>query len=200
MIAQPKPRRTYGRLFAAQMQADIDRLIAKNRAESAMPAPTHTRADACENRNSSLRDPGHDLELVEDWEIERLENKFSRPTQVPSAMCSYKAKNRAPEHGTEKTAPAANQNPTNDPEVAILLERFGDIRGVILRSPIFEEPCAPTNKGGWGTDAAGIIWLAKEYGLARVLDAVKRTKQERGVRNKGAFFNHAVRRGLEGKR
>lgn len=89
------------------------------------------------------------------------------------------------------------QNPSNNPEVARLLEQYGDMRQVILKSPIFKVPCAKVEEGGWGTGVGGLIALAKEYTLERVLWAVRETKAYRGTREPGKYFNHIVRKGLE---
>ena len=109
-----------------------------------------------------------------------------------------------PKSATE-TAPSLNikyplarfQNPTNNPEVAILLEQYGDLRQVILKSPIFKVPCAKVEDGGWGTGVGGLITLAKQYTLERVLWAIRETKAYRGTREPGKYFNHIVRKGLE---
>jgi len=98
---------------------------------------------------------------------------------------------------TAKYPLARFQNPTNNPEVAILLEQYGDLRQVILKSPIFKVPCAKVEEGGWGTGVGGLIALAKEYTLERVLWAVRETKAYRGTREPGKYFNHIVRKGLE---
>jgi len=89
------------------------------------------------------------------------------------------------------------QNPTNNPEVAILLEQYGDLRQVILKSPIFKVACAKMEEGGWGTGVGGLITLAKQYTLERVLWAIRETKAYRGTREPGKYFNHIVRKGLE---
>jgi hypothetical protein len=92
---------------------------------------------------------------------------------------------------------ARYQNPTNNPDVAFLLERYGDLREIILKSPIFKTPCASVAEGGWGTGVGGLINLAKQYTLERVLWAIRETKDYRGAREPGAYFNHIVRNGLE---
>jgi len=58
-------------------------------------------------------------------------------------------------------------------------------------------PCAKVEEGGWGTGVGGLIALAKEYTLERVLWAVRETKAYRGTREPGKYFNHIVRKGLE---
>lgn len=89
------------------------------------------------------------------------------------------------------------QNPTNNPQVAVLLEKYGDMRQVFLKSPMFDEVCRPIDKGGWGTTLGNLIALAKEYSLERVLWAVKVTKQYRGADDRGRVFCNAVKKGSE---
>jgi DnaA N-terminal domain len=90
------------------------------------------------------------------------------------------------------------QNPTHNPQVATLLEKYGDMRQVILHSPIFREPCAKVSEGGWGSDVAGLISLGKQYTLERLLWAVREAKNYRGTRSKGAYMSGILKKGLEG--
>lgn len=93
------------------------------------------------------------------------------------------------------------QNPTNHPQVAAILEKYGDARQVVLKSPIFEVVCKPIEEGGWGMQAGHIIKLVNEYSLERVLWAVKQTKTYRGqINNRGGFFTNKVRQGQESNR
>lgn len=89
------------------------------------------------------------------------------------------------------------QNPTNNPEVAGLLERYGDMRGVILKCPIFKEPCTPYRDGGWEIGIGAMINACKQYTLERVIWAIRQTKAYRGANDRGKFFYHALRKGLE---
>ncbi len=91
------------------------------------------------------------------------------------------------------------QNPTNNPQVAMLLERYGDIRGVMKNHPFFKRIQKPVEEGGWGTDLGGLIYFAKEYTLERVLWAAKQAKEYQGADSRGAVFTHAVRKGLEAR-
>ncbi len=130
---------------------------------------------------------------------ERLSIPQRKPEQ-PSLQVTGEPKPSAPYVSpvvNPKYPLARFQNPTNNPEVAILLEKYGDLRQVILKSPLFEVPCKPVAEGGWGTGIGGLISLAKEYTLERVLWAVKETKAYRGTREPGKYFNHIVRKGLE---
>lgn len=91
------------------------------------------------------------------------------------------------------------QNPTNNPKVAMLLEKYGDIRGVMKNHPFFKRIQRPEAEGGWGTDLGGLIYLCKQYTLERVLWAAKQANEYQGVHtSRGATFNHIVRKGLEG--
>ena len=114
----------------------------------------------------------------------------------PETQANMKPAKDTP-HASAKYPLARFQNPTNNPEVALLLEQYGDLRQVILKSPIFKVPCAKVEEGGWGTGVGGLIALAKEYTLERVLWAVRETKAYRGTREPGKYFNHIVRKGLE---
>lgn len=85
------------------------------------------------------------------------------------------------------------QNPTNNPEVAALLEKYGDLKQIILKSPIFKEVCASPYKGGWGTSVGCLISFAKKYTLERVLWAIRETESYRGANNRGAYFNFILK-------
>lgn len=182
MVTQKNPSRTYGPRFAAHIEERAAVLAAESRARSEEQAALRASVDVGEKTNSVRVDRGLDLELVEDWEIERLEN-LAISTQAASSMSSYKAQKC--------------QNPAENPEVAMLLERYGDIRGVMTDHPLFRRIQKPLDEGGWGTGLAGLIWLAKEFGLERVLWAARQAKDYQGARDRGAVFNHAVRNGLE---
>jgi hypothetical protein len=91
------------------------------------------------------------------------------------------------------------QNPTNNPEVALLLEKYGDIRGVMKNHPFFKRIQKPVEEGGWGTDLGGLIYFAKEYTLERVLWAAKAAKDYQGAENRGSIFTHAIKKGLEAR-
>lgn len=99
-----------------------------------------------------------------------------------------------------KSSWAAHQNPTNDPEVAILLERYGDMRGVILDCKLFEKPCTPIEQGGWGISVGAMITAGKQHTLAQVLWAIRQTVAYRGANNRGKLFYHILRKGLEASR
>lgn len=91
------------------------------------------------------------------------------------------------------------QNPKNNPEVAALLEKYGDILGVMKNHPFFKRIQRPEAEGGWNTGLGGLISLAKEYTLEQVLWAAKQANQYQGVHtSRGAIFNHIVRNGMEG--
>jgi len=115
----------------------------------------------------------------------------------PKTPISPKSATETKPNSNTKYPLARFQNPTNNPEVALLLEQYGDLRQVILKSPIFKTPCAKVEEGGWGTGVGGLIALAKEYTLERVLWAIRETKAYRGTREAGKYFNHIVRKGLE---
>jgi hypothetical protein len=95
---------------------------------------------------------------------------------------------------------AAVQNPTQNPEVAILLERHEDMRGVILNSPIFKAPCDPVSQGGWGISIGAMINAGKQHTLERLIWAIRQTKDYRGANDRGKLFYHILRKGLEEKR
>lgn len=91
------------------------------------------------------------------------------------------------------------QNPTNNPQVAQLLEKYGDMRGVFKNHPFFKRIQRPVEEGGWGTDLGGLISLGKKYTLERVLWAARQANEYQGIHtSRGATFNHIVRKGLEG--
>ena len=92
---------------------------------------------------------------------------------------------------------AAHQNPTNCPRVATLLERYGDMRQVILKAPLFKTPCTPEQEGGWGLGAGALIKAGKDYTLERVIWAMEQAKNYRGAKTRGAVFYHALRNGWE---
>jgi|GEM_PF-3925588 len=193
MVTQPKKARQWGPRFAAEVQERTAAIIAQRQATSA-DAPTQRASTCAPERN--LRKP-NDPNLrgsSEDWKVERLDGSVSPPTQADTSLISYKP--QKPEI-PEKFPLACFQNPSNNPEVALLLERYGDLRQVILQSPIFKTPCAKVEEGGWGTGVGGLITLAKQYGLERVLWAVRETKNYRGAREPGKYFNHILRKGLE---
>ena len=108
---------------------------------------------------------------------------------------SYKAQKSISASGQSPWA--KYQNPTNSPVVANLLDRYGDMRGVILKSPIFQAPCTPVRDGGWGISVGAMINAGKEYTLERVILAIAQTKAYRGANDRGKFFYHVLRKGLE---
>lgn len=91
------------------------------------------------------------------------------------------------------------QNPTNNPQVADLLNKYGDIRGVMLNHPPFKNIQKPIDQGGWGTGLAGLISMAKTHTLERVLWAKKQADEYQGANDRGAIFTTAVIKGLEKK-
>lgn len=112
------------------------------------------------------------------------------PNDTQATPCAYPANN-------PKYPLARSQNPTNSPEVALLLEKYGDIRGVMKNHPFFKRIQRPIEDGGWGTDLGGLIYLAKQYTLERVLWAAKQAKDYQGAGDRGAVFTYAVKKGLE---
>mgnify|MGYP003940890567 CR=1 FL=1 len=131
--------------------------------------------------------------------VPELEPPKPRQTSaVTSGAITFSAPNTA--QVVQPEYPLARlQNPTNNQQVALLLERYGDIRGVMKNHPFFQRIQLPVDEGGWGTDLAGLIYFAKEYTLERVLWAAKQAKEYQGSRSRGAVFTHAVRKGLEAK-
>ena len=192
MVTQQKSTRQSGTLPRALK----DRLAiweARSQAQNAN-APTQRASTCAPERNLKKPNDPNLRGSSEDWKVERLDGSFSPSTQADTSLISYKA--QKPEI-PEKFPLARFQNPTNNPEVALLLERYGDLRQVILQSPIFKTPCAKVEDGGWGTGVGGLISLAKQYGLERVLWAVRETKNYRGAREPGKYFSHILRKGLE---
>ena len=100
----------------------------------------------------------------------------------------------------EKSPWAMQQNPTNNPEIALLLERYGDLRGVVLNSPLFKAPCTRLEEGGWGIGVGAMIQAGKEYTLERLIWAMRHVKEYRGANDRGKFFYHVLRKGLEGQK
>lgn len=195
MLTQPKTARQSGTLPRA-LQEKLAIWEARSQATRA-DAPTQ-RAGVMRAGNESKKPNDPNLRgSSEDWKVERLDGSVSPTTQAVTSLISYKP--QKPEI-SEKFPLARFQNPTYNPEVALLLERYGDLRQVILHSPIFKTPCAKIEDGGWGTGVGGLISLAKQYGLERVLWAIRETKNYRGAREPGKYFNHILRNGLEGKR
>ena len=94
----------------------------------------------------------------------------------------------------------AYQNPTNCPKVASLLERFGDMRQVILKSPLFRDAITPEAKGGWGIGVGAMIKAGKEFGLARLLYALEHTKAKLGANSLGGTFYYYLRNDFDPKR
>jgi hypothetical protein len=103
----------------------------------------------------------------------------------------------APKTERPKYPMAAHQNPTNCPRIAGLLERYGDMRQVILKAPLFKTPCTPETEGGWGLGAGALIKAGKDYTLERVIWAMEQAKNYRGAKTRGAVFYHALRNGWE---
>ena len=95
---------------------------------------------------------------------------------------------------------AAHQNPTNCPRVASLLERYGDMRQVIMKCPMFREAITPEVKGGWGIGVGAMIKAGKEFGLARLLYALEHTKAKLGANSKGGTFYYYLRNDFDPKR
>lgn len=205
MLSQPKPRRTYGPRFAAEMLERWEAVSAKNHALSGETPNLRANAPAREIGTHAEQDHGFQGSRVargysaKDCEVERLDDKFLAYPCPAGSMSSYKARAAQNSSNTngEKYPLAKLQNPTNNPEVAHLLDLYGDIRGVMLKHPFFKRIQKPIAEGGWGTNLAGLIYLAKTYGLERVLWAAKAAKQYQGARDKGSIFNHAVRNGME---
>lgn len=95
---------------------------------------------------------------------------------------------------------AAYQNPTNCPRVASLLERYGDMRQVILKCPMFRDAITPEAKGGWGIGVGAMIKAGKEFGLARLLYALEHTKAKLGATSLGGTFYYYLRNDFDPKR
>ena|GEM_PF-1086238 len=94
----------------------------------------------------------------------------------------------------------AYQNPTNCPKVASLLERYGDMRQVIMKSPLFRDALTPEAKGGWGIGVGAMIKAGKEFGLARLLYALEHTKAKLGANSLGGTFYYYLRNDFDPKR
>ncbi len=122
------------------------------------------------------------------------EQEQPQPSQIPDLQPKRASSAEKPKYPL-----AQFQNPTNNPQVALLLERYGDIRGVMKNHPFFKRIQLPVDEGGWGTDLAGLIYFAKEYTLERVLWAAKQAKEYQGADSRGAVFTHAIRKGLEAR-
>jgi len=206
MVTQPKKARQWGPRFAAEVQERMAAIIAQRQATSA-DAPNQRAYAGAPERNLRTNDRIDLREQIkleeqstgkinEDWKVERLDGSVAS-THVATSLSSYKAQKL---EISEKFPLARFQNPSNNPEVALLLERYGDLRQVILQSSIFKTPCAKVEDGGWGTGVGGLITLAKQYGLERVLWAVRETKNYRGAREPGKYFSHILRKGLEAGR
>jgi hypothetical protein len=127
---------------------------------------------------------GEALELRFTVNTEHLEADQTPKESKPTSIIS------------NKTRFSAIQNPTNSPQVESLLETYGDMRGVILKSPIFKDPCTRIEEGGWGIGVGAMINSGKQYTLEKVLWAIKETKEYRGANDRGKFFFHALRKGL----
>lgn len=95
---------------------------------------------------------------------------------------------------------ARYQNPTNCPKVANLLERYGDMRQVIMKSPVFRDAITPEGKGGWGIGLGAMIKAGNQYGLARLLYALEHTKAKLGANTKGGTFYYYLRNDFDPKR
>lgn len=94
----------------------------------------------------------------------------------------------------------AYQNPTRCPKVASLLERYGDMRQVILKSQLFRDAITPETKGGWGIGVGAMIQAGKVFGLARLLYALEHTKAKRGANSLGGTFFYYLRHDFDPKR
>jgi hypothetical protein len=110
---------------------------------------------------------------------------------------SQKPQAQAPKTERPQYPMAAHQNPNNCPRVAALLERYGDMRQVILKAPLFKTPCTPEAEGGWGLGVGALIKAGKDYTLERVIWAMEQAKSYRGAKTRGAVFYHALRNGWE---
>jgi hypothetical protein len=92
---------------------------------------------------------------------------------------------------------AAQQNPTNNPEIEMLLEKHGDMRQVFIKDPRFTVVMSPEKDGGWNIGLGALINAGKEYTLERVLWAVKEAKIYPGAASRRGIFYHILRKGLE---
>ena len=126
---------------------------------------------------------------------------FQEGASTPTAQSSSQPNNPSLHRATNTQWPlATHQNPTNCPRVASLLERYGDMRQVILKCPMFREAITPEAKGGWGIGVGAMIKAGKEFGLARLLYALEHTKAKLGANSKGGTFYYYLRNDFDPKR
>lgn len=106
---------------------------------------------------------------------------------------SYKAKNS--KNASNQTVPTT--------EADLLLERYGDIMGVVDNHPAFQMATKPLREGGWGLYPQALTNACKTQseqgdistGVAKVLQALRFTANYRAARNKASFFWAVLRNG-----
>lgn len=92
-------------------------------------------------------------------------------------------------------------------EADLLIERYGDVMGVVDNHPLFRKATAPANEGGWAVYPQALTRACVEHsvdgdystGLAKVLDALRYTANYRAARDKGKFLFAVLRNGKRAK-
>ncbi len=82
----------------------------------------------------------------------------------------------------------------------VLLERYGDIMGIVNNHPLFKRAISPIDRGGWGIFPQILTKKCKEFGITPVLHALRHTADLSSVRNRRAFFLHTLDKGQFGPR
>jgi hypothetical protein len=101
-----------------------------------------------------------------------------------------------------KSPPSSQQShpQTNDAELALLHERYGDIMGIVDHHPVFKKASMPVDKGGWGIFPQLLTNACKDYGVMPVLNGLRFVANRPSVVNPRAFFFTALRKGQFGHR
>ena len=98
--------------------------------------------------------------------------------------------------GSKRTQWAVGQNPTQNPAIDDLLDKYGDMRGVFLKHSMFEVVLKPYSEGGWNIGMGALIAAGKQHTLERVIWALKEAKAYRGADDRAKVFFHILRNGL----
>ena len=98
--------------------------------------------------------------------------------------------------GSKRTQWAVGQNPTHNPAIDDLLDKYGDMRGVFLKHSMFEVVLKPYSEGGWNIGMGALIAAGKQHTLERVIWALKEAKAYRGADDRAKVFFHILRNGL----
>jgi hypothetical protein len=84
---------------------------------------------------------------------------------------------------------------TEDMELAMLHDQYGDIMSIVDNYPVFRFASLPLTAGGWGIFPQLLTNSCKEYGVLTVLAGLRDIAGRANIRNPRGFFLMALERG-----